>query len=228
MAAALKLLYFDIRGKGEPIRLALAYAGLDFEDCRLSREAFMQMKTSGELRFGQVPALVVTQGGESKTLVQTNAIMRYIGKLAGPKCSLYPTDALKAAEVDAIADQVSDLTTPVVCATYQDRYGFGVLGGPDGEGTKQVQESLFADVMPKHYGLVSTLLETSPTGWLAGTSEPSYADFAMGVQLENFRTNKVVRGADLLYKFPKIEEFIGRMHALPAVKAWYEKHPPAS
>ena len=54
-APKLKLMYFDIKGKGEPIRLALRYLGLPFEDYRFKdRSDFMEMKTSGKLMFGQV------------------------------------------------------------------------------------------------------------------------------------------------------------------------------
>lgn len=81
---------------GEPLRLAMHHAGLEFEDIRLTREEFMTKKTSGELRFGQVPALIVQDGsGVPVTLVQTGAIARYIGKLA-PQSELYPDDAIKA------------------------------------------------------------------------------------------------------------------------------------
>ena len=52
--ASFKLYYFNIKGLGEPIRLAAHYAGLKFEDIRLDREAFQKMKQAGELPFGQV------------------------------------------------------------------------------------------------------------------------------------------------------------------------------
>ncbi|CAK0841035.1 unnamed protein product [Prorocentrum cordatum] len=63
-----KLLYFNFPGKGECIRLAFHYGGIPFEDYRFSsREEFTKMKESGELQFGQVPALVV----DGKTLTQS-------------------------------------------------------------------------------------------------------------------------------------------------------------
>ena len=49
----MKLYYFDIAGKAEPIRLACKYAGLPLEDIRISRETFDEMKSDGTLRFSE-------------------------------------------------------------------------------------------------------------------------------------------------------------------------------
>ena len=47
-------------------------------------------------RFGQVPALEVTTGEQKKILNQSNAILRYIAKMA-PAHERYPSDAFEAA-----------------------------------------------------------------------------------------------------------------------------------
>jgi hypothetical protein len=41
-----KLIYFKSRGRGEMIRLAFAAAGVKYEDCRLTREEFEELKAS--------------------------------------------------------------------------------------------------------------------------------------------------------------------------------------
>ena len=38
MASRYKLTYFDLRGRAEPTRIALAYAGVDYDDVRISWE----------------------------------------------------------------------------------------------------------------------------------------------------------------------------------------------
>ena len=38
MAPRYKLTYFDLRGRAEPTRIALAYAGVDYDDVRVSFE----------------------------------------------------------------------------------------------------------------------------------------------------------------------------------------------
>ena len=35
MAPKIKVTYFNLRGRAEPVRLLLAYGGLEYEDCRL-------------------------------------------------------------------------------------------------------------------------------------------------------------------------------------------------
>eukprot|EP00401_Gymnodinium_catenatum_P082949 CAMPEP_0117523596 /NCGR_PEP_ID=MMETSP0784-20121206/34809_1 /TAXON_ID=39447 /ORGANISM="" /LENGTH=275 /DNA_ID=CAMNT_0005319713 /DNA_START=45 /DNA_END=868 /DNA_ORIENTATION=- len=210
----LKLIYFNIGGKGDPLRLALSYAGLDFEDVRISREKFLEMKTSGELAFGQVPALVVESGGKTTTLVQTAAIARYIGKVAGGDCNLYPVDALVAAQVDALVDQATDMMCSVFCAKYQERFGFdAALGGPDGEGTKKVETAIQSSVMPRHFGFFERLLEESSSGWVANTEAPSIADFVLGPQLKQLGGNPMVKGEELLSKHPKVKSFVDKFHA---------------
>ncbi|KAH8051374.1 glutathione transferase [Aureococcus anophagefferens] len=81
--ASYKLYYFDIAGKGEGIRLAFTYCGVPFEDYRFAdREEFNEMKASGRLMFGQVPALEVSPLGKEVTLLnQSAAVLRFIGKL---------------------------------------------------------------------------------------------------------------------------------------------------
>ena len=75
----LKFYYFGIAGRGEGIRLALTHAELQFDDVRLTGESFAKLKKEGKLAFGQVPALEITddESGESTTLFQSAAIMRY-------------------------------------------------------------------------------------------------------------------------------------------------------
>ena len=40
-----KLIYFDTKGRGEPIRIILARKGIDFEDIRLNLEMFDTLKS---------------------------------------------------------------------------------------------------------------------------------------------------------------------------------------
>ena len=95
-----KLTYFDIDGgRAEPIRIAFDVAGIDFEDDRISFAEFGEMRQY--TRFSSVPVLET----DGAAVTQSNAIARYVGKMA----SLYPGDDLQALYCDEAMDAVEDL-----------------------------------------------------------------------------------------------------------------------
>jgi len=96
-----KLTYFDFSGgRGEPIRIALHAAGIAFEDNRLSFPEFSKIRQ--DLRFNALPVFEI----EGVAVTQSNAICRYVGKLAG----LYPKDGLQALYCDEAMDAVEDIS----------------------------------------------------------------------------------------------------------------------
>ena len=80
-----KLTYFDTDGRAAPIRIAFHAAGIDFEDKRINFQEFMALRES--LRFRCVPTLEI----DGTVVTQSNAMARYIGKMAG----LYPEDVVQ-------------------------------------------------------------------------------------------------------------------------------------
>lgn len=100
-----KLTYFDIDGgRAEPIRIAFHAAGIKFEDHRISFDEFSEMRSGA--RFTCVPVLEI----DGDQITQTNAISRYVGKMAG----LYPADDLQALYCDEVLGALEDLTNQVV------------------------------------------------------------------------------------------------------------------
>ena len=86
------LRYFDIRGLAEPIRLALSYLNIDYEEVKYARcapdckngltdwtEAKKVGTESGLFAFSQVPSLTY---GET-SLVQSEAILRFLARKHG-------------------------------------------------------------------------------------------------------------------------------------------------
>ena len=109
--APLKLIYFDIPGKAEAIRLCASVGKVDFEDVRISRERFAEMKEQGALPYGQVPALDV---GAGRMLAQSSAILRYVATLGG----LHPSDPLEAARIDSIMSEEEDFFSGITISRY--------------------------------------------------------------------------------------------------------------
>ncbi|XP_069141204.1 S-crystallin SL11-like isoform X2 [Argopecten irradians] len=68
------LTYFDIQGRAEPIRIALAYAGNDFEDKRISFEEWGKMKA--DTPQGSLPVCSI----DGEVFWQSTAILRNIAR----------------------------------------------------------------------------------------------------------------------------------------------------
>ena len=56
---AIKLYYFDVYARAEPIRILLNHAKVTFEDVRLTGPEFGALKGEGAFEFGQLPALKI-------------------------------------------------------------------------------------------------------------------------------------------------------------------------
>lgn len=100
-----KLTYFDFDGgRGEPIRIAFHAAGIEFEDNRLTFAEFGEMRHT--TRFNSLPVLEI----DGAAVTQSNAIGRYVGKMAG----LYPEDGLQALYCDEVVGALEDIYHKVV------------------------------------------------------------------------------------------------------------------
>ena len=68
--------YFHLYGRAEMIRMTLYKAGVEFEDNRVTGQAWADLKASGKLESGQVPQLDLADGTK---LTQSVAITNYLG-----------------------------------------------------------------------------------------------------------------------------------------------------
>jgi len=220
----MKLYYFGIAGKGEAIRLALAYTNTEFEDYKFSGfEEFTEMKNSGKLMFGQVPALEVNskQHDRKSMLTQSAAILRLIGKIC-PDSELIPKCPFQAAKVDAIVDQEADAFQAYRVVNYNKRFGLGDL---DDETLKKIKAKINAEVIPSHLELLEKQIVAGGTDWLAGTSKPSIADFQWAGILPALQKGSGWTGDTTVFnkdKYPKLSAMVDRFYELPAIKKWYE------
>merc|ERR1740129_452290 len=89
---------------GEPVRLALAVGGFEFEDLRVPRQgdAWPRLRGTGLCPFRQLPVLEVGD----VVVSQSNAVLRYAVLLTG----LYPVeDPLRAGKVDEVLGVIQDV-----------------------------------------------------------------------------------------------------------------------
>ena len=158
MAPKIKLTYFDIKGRAEPIRLTLVAGGVDFEDERIAAPEFMERKTSGKLIFRSLPVMEV----DGEMFGESGAMLRYAANIAG----LAPTCPLNVCKVDMVID---------ACET---------LIGIVSEDSSPKGRTKFAEVeLPRYFGPIESLLAKSDGPYLLG-KEISAADIKLAVMVD--------------------------------------------
>jgi glutathione S-transferase len=197
-----KLTYFDIDGgRAEPIRIAFHTAGIDFEDNRISFPEFAEMRSG--TRFNSVPVLEI----DGAQVTQSNALSRYIGKMAG----LYPADDLQALYCDEVLGALEDVTNYVVQT-------FGLQG----EELRLAREELVAGRLSTYLRGLDQLL-TRGGGEYFADNQLTIADLRAFVQTRSL-------GAGHLEYIPKdivqqvapgLFEHQNRIEADPRVIAYY-------
>jgi len=197
-----KLTYFDFDGgRAEPIRIAFHAAGIDFEDKRISFPEFGEMRQG--TRFNSVPVLEI-DGAE---VTQSNALCRYVGKMAG----LYPADDLQALYCDEVLDALEDLSHYIVQT-------FGLQD----EELKQAREKLVDGWLTVYLRGLDTLLTRGGGEYFADNSM-TIADLKAFVQTRALRAGKLDHvPADLVQRLaPGLVEHQERIKSDPRVVAYY-------
>ena len=201
----LKLSYFDFDGgRAEPIRLALAFGNIPFEDHRFPGSEWPAMKNQTPLH--QVPIMEV----DGKIVTQSDSLLRYAGKLSG----LYPDDTLEALHCDEAMATVDDIDNKIVPSFFIS----------DDEEKRKVREALVAGPIPLFLGRLETMLNERGGRYFAG-NRLSVADFKVLMltrylqsgQLDHVPTDIVQQSA------PALVEHCASISAVPEVVAYYER-----
>ena len=103
---SLRLRYFPFPGRAGPIRDAFNIGNVKFEDDFVPPEQFRERRATGEFPFGGLPVLDVETTTGKVCSAQSNAILRFAGRLSG----LYPVnDPVQALKVDEALDAGEDI-----------------------------------------------------------------------------------------------------------------------
>jgi glutathione S-transferase len=201
----IKLTYFDNHGgRGEPARLALSLGGIAFEDDRVPGPQWPGRKPSTP--FGAMPVLEV----DGKTLTQSNAINRYVGKLT----DLYPADPWQAALCDEVMDAVEDVNVKI-----------GATFSLSEDQKKTEREKLVSGTFARHLASLQQLLEAHGGEYFAG-GRFTVADLKVFVLVRWLASGKLDHiPSDIVGRLaPKLVAHAERVRNHPGVKAYYAKH----
>jgi len=109
---SLRLRYLEFPGRAQAIRDTLRIGGIDFVDEHLTYDQFSDCRAAGEFPFGGIPVMVIETRDGEHCVAQSNAILRFAGRLAG----LYPVDdplqALKVDEALGVGEDINCLLAP--------------------------------------------------------------------------------------------------------------------
>uniref|UniRef100_A0A914QE52 glutathione transferase n=1 Tax=Panagrolaimus davidi TaxID=227884 RepID=A0A914QE52_9BILA len=194
-----KLIYFDIRGIAEAIRLVFKYAKVDFEDNRLTFEQWPTIKPTTP--FGKLPILEI----DGTQLVESAAIARFIARKHG----LAGKGDLEEAKVDAIVDQNKDFMAQVYPWLL---VKFGREKG-DEEELKKTKLIPNAEI---YLSIFQKYIKESGSGFLV-KSGVTFADFIISEFVITLRQN----APDVIDKYPEMLQYIDRLKALPQLKDHY-------
>nr|QVK45610.1 glutathione S transferase [Brachionus paranguensis] len=144
-----KLYYFNMKGRGELIRLLFAASGQKYEDFRIEKNDWPEYKAKSP--FGQAPYLEITNGKKTMILSQSVAIGRYLAR----KFGFAGKGDEEQAMVDMYGDQISDLLNE-----------FAKFMMEQDETKKQeIFQKLQNEIMPFHMKFFEAKLAQSKTGF---------------------------------------------------------------
>lgn len=154
----LRLHYFPFPGRAGAIRDALRIGGIAFEDVHIPPERFRELKEAGALPFGALPVLDVETEAGGVRAAQSNAILRYVGRLTG----LHPADdPLRALKVDEALDLGEELYRLIAPSIAEEDPGRRMA----------MRKTLADETLPRWAGFFERLLiGNGPTGFVVGDS----------------------------------------------------------
>uniref|UniRef100_A0A146LSX5 glutathione transferase n=1 Tax=Lygus hesperus TaxID=30085 RepID=A0A146LSX5_LYGHE len=195
-----KLTYFDVRALGEPIRMLLTYMGQEFEDVRLTFDEWMKIKSTSP--FGKLPTLEV----DGKTITQSAAICRYLGREAG----LAGESPWEDLQIDIIVDTFTDFRKDVS----------GFHHEPDPEVKEKKRLALLKETVPFYFERFDKIIKEN-NGYVAN-GKLSWAD----IFLFGFSDTLIAQLQDDVFSsFPNIKEWRESIANIPSIKEWIAKRP---
>jgi len=198
----LKLTYFDFPGgRAEPARLAMHIGEIPFEDYRFAPGDFPEVRKTTPLN--QVPTLHVND----VQITQSDAITRYVGKLAG----LYPEDEFQALLCDEAMGALEDFNIKI-----------GASFGLSGDELKNARNALATDTLPKYLRWLQHQLESHGGEFLAD-NRLTIADLKAFVILRWLSSGKLdhIPGDLIETVAPKLTDYMNRVAKLPVIAQHY-------
>ncbi|KAJ8924704.1 hypothetical protein NQ315_000855 [Exocentrus adspersus] len=200
MSPHYKLIYFNARGRAEHIRFIFAYAGVEYEDERIPREKWPEVKK--KTQYGMLPVLEI----DGKPVAQSMAIARHLARQFG----LAGQSEWESLQCDVLIDTLGDLK--------QALSQFRMEQDPIKKEEKKAK--LMKETIPFYLSKFEKHLSEN-NGLLVG-SEITWCDFVFAVSLENYEH---MFGKAALDQYPGLKALKIKVYNIPSIAAWVAKRP---
>jgi glutathione S-transferase len=196
-----KLTYFNIRGRGEWLRLILAQAKVPYEDKRVEFRDWNDTKPTTP--FCKLPILTV----DGTVLSESKAIASYLASEHG----LHGTTNLEKAYAHMISDVIRHAQDASIAFLIEKDET------KKNEMVKKFSEETFPTVCEK----LETHLKKNGTGWFVG-NKVTYADICAFDFFSGFTAKELTLSAE---KTPFLAALVDKVKNLPNIAEWLEKRP---
>ncbi|XP_038222286.1 glutathione S-transferase 2-like isoform X1 [Zerene cesonia] len=193
--------YFQLKAMGESTRLLLAYGGQKFDDRRVAKEEWLDLKPNTP--FGQLPVLEIN----GKRHGQSIAIARYLGR----KYGLAGDNIEEAFEIDQNVDFYGDIRLKAA----------NVFHETDPELKKKKHEELLNNYYPQALNRLHDIV-TKNNGHIA-LGKLTWGDFVIAGMYDCFKV--ILQMPDFDEKYPNILKLYRNVVNLPRVKEYCDAAP---
>ncbi|XP_031572873.1 hematopoietic prostaglandin D synthase-like isoform X2 [Actinia tenebrosa] len=204
------LVYFDLRGRGESIRMVLAFTGVKYTEERVTMEGWPEIKSSGRCPFGQLPLLEL---GNGRVISQSVAILRFLALENG----VAPDNAYERARADMIVDSVKDMEDKMAMLYWE----------KDEQRKAQLNTSIYDDNLPKLMGFLTKILEgnNGGKGYLVG-NKISYADINVFGFFNGYLGGGKLEVPEQIKAFPLLVDLYNRVMNEPKILEYLKNRKP--
>ena len=198
MSARPQLIYFDVRGRAEPIRLLLAEVGADYDDFQIPRDQWPELKP--RTPFQRLP--IYREG--TVEIPETFAILAYLGRKHG----LLGDDEATHTRCDITIEAWRD---------YDNRVSKVFLDEPT---SAEAQARFIESELPQRLADLEAF-------YAVNADNADNAPFWVGESLTiadiaafHFLAGILVDHAAVLSRFPRLESFLTEFSARPRIHAY--------
>ena len=197
-----KLIYFNARGRGELIRYVFAQAGVQYEDFRVSKEKWAEIKPTTP--YGMLPVLEE----DGKQVAGGVVAARYLAEK--PEFGLAGSNAFENAQIASIVDVMEDFVKEV----------FKVHFEKDEARKAELMKAFLGNAIPKYLGILNTLLVNN-SGYLWG-GKLTWADLYLANVVDFLYRDPI---KDAFSPYPEITKLRDRVDSQPNMAKWLKERP---